>query len=156
MRRTIGLDLGSARVGVAIDDELGSMAHPRATLDGRDRGALLKKLAELAKEENVERFVVGLPLDMRGGEGEAARRARAVAQAIADATGRQVELWDERMTTQAAARALRASEVPGRKVRAKIDQAAAVAILQSWLDARRGGGDRGEGERGGGRGEGNG
>ena len=136
--RTCGLDLGAARVGVAIDDELRMMAHPRGALDARDRKALLAALRALADDEGVERFVVGLPLDMHGGEGIAARRARATAQQIADATGREVELWDERLTTVQAARELAASEVRGKKARARIDEAAACAILQSWLDARRG------------------
>jgi len=135
-RRTLGLDLGKARVGVAVDDELRSMAHPRGVLDARDRKALLASLRELAEREGAARFVVGLPLDMRGGEGRAARWARALAQEIADATGLAVELWDERLTTVQAQRELEASEVRGKKARARVDEAAAVAILQSWLDAR--------------------
>ena len=126
------------RVGVAIDDELGSMAHPRGVLDGRDRRKLVAAIAELAREEGIARFVVGLPLDMKGGEGEAARKARAIAQEIADATGCEVELVDERLSTVQAKRALDASEVPGRKQRAKIDEAAATTILQAWLDAHGG------------------
>jgi putative Holliday junction resolvase len=135
--RTCALDLGRARVGVAIDDELGLMAHPRGTLDGRDRKKLLASLKALADDLGIERFVVGLPLDMTGGEGMAAREARAIAQQVADETGRAVELWDERLTTVQAQRSLRASEVYGKKARARIDEAAACAILQSWLDARR-------------------
>jgi putative Holliday junction resolvase len=134
--RTCALDLGGARVGVAIDDELGSMAHPRGALDARDRQRLLRELTALADDEDVERFVVGLPLDMKGGEGEAARKARGLAQEIADATGREVELLDERLTTVQAKRSLDASEVKGRKQRERIDEAAATAILQAWLDAR--------------------
>jgi putative Holliday junction resolvase len=137
--RTVALDLGKVRVGVAIDDELGKMAHPRGAIDGRDTKALLRRLQALAEQEDVRRFVVGLPLDMKGGEGDAARGARKMAQVIADATGRDVELWDERMTTMVARRALSASGVRGKKARRMIDTASAVAILQSWLDARRGG-----------------
>jgi len=135
--RTCGLDLGAARVGVAVCDELGMMAHPRPTLDARDRRRLLADLRALAEREEIERFVVGLPLDMKGGEGDAAAKARALAEAIADATGVDVELWDERLTTMQAKRALEASGVRGKKAKASIDAAAAVAILQSWLDARR-------------------
>src|SRR5579871_4104509 len=135
--RTCALDLGRVRVGVAIDDELGMMAHPRGTLDGRDRKALLAELQRLVREEHVTRFVVGLPLRLSGVEGPEARAARGVAQEIADATGREVELWDERLTTVQAQRSLRASEVRGKKAKARIDEAAACAILQSWLDARR-------------------
>jgi putative Holliday junction resolvase len=90
----------------------------------------------LAEEEGIGRFVVGLPLDMSGGEGGAAQKARATAQRIADATGRTVEMWDERLTTVQAKRALDDSGVRGRKARRRIDEAAACAILQSWLDAR--------------------
>jgi len=134
--RTCALDLGRVRVGVAIDDELGAMAHPRGTLDGANRKALLASLKALADEENVVRFVVGLPLDMSGNEGLAARGAREMAQHVANATGREVELWDERLTTVQAQRALAASEVRGKKARQRIDEAAACAILQAWLDAR--------------------
>jgi putative Holliday junction resolvase len=74
---------------------------------------------------------------MKGGEGEAARKARAIAQQIADATGREVELWDERLSTVQAARQLRASEVKGKAARQKIDAAAACMILQAWLDQGR-------------------
>jgi putative Holliday junction resolvase len=136
--RTCALDPGKVRVGLAVDDDLGLMAHPRGTLDGRDRRQLLETLKTLADDERVVRFVVGLPLDMHGGEGMAARGARALAQQVADATGREVELWDERLTTVEAQRALSASEVRGKKARARIDEAAACAILQSWLDAHRG------------------
>jgi len=135
--RTCALDLGSVRVGVAVDDELCLLAHPRGTLDARDVRAFLGALRALADQLGVTRFVVGLPLDMRGGEGGAARKARAMAQRIADATGRPVEMWDERLTTVQAKRALAASEVWGAKARNRIDEAAACAILQSWLDARR-------------------
>jgi putative holliday junction resolvase len=135
--RIVALDPGKVRVGVAIDDDLGLMAHPRGTIDGRDRKALLAALKALADEERVVRFVVGLPLDMRGGEGVAARGARLLAQQVANATGREVELWDERLTTVQAQRSLQASEVHGKRAKARIDEAAACAILQSWLDARR-------------------
>jgi putative Holliday junction resolvase len=124
-------------VGVAIDDELGLLAHPRGTLDPRDPKAFADQIRELADAENVSRFVVGLPLHMRGGEGASARDARALAQRVADATGRIVEMWDERLSTVQAQRSLGASEVRGAKARARIDEAAACAILQSWLDARR-------------------
>jgi putative Holliday junction resolvase len=135
--RTCGLDPGKARVGVAIDDELGLLAHPRGFLDARDSAALLATLRTLADEEHVVRFVVGLPLDMHGGEGDAARKARSFAQRVADVTGREVELWDERLSTVQAKRALDASEVRGKKARERIDEAAACAILQAWIDSRR-------------------
>jgi putative Holliday junction resolvase len=130
------LDLGSVRVGVALSDDLGVMAHPRGVIARRPQPAFLAALRDLCVEEDVERIVVGFPLDMRGTEGEAARRARETAQAIADATERDVELFDERLTTVQAQRALAASEVRGERARERIDEASAVEILQAWLDAR--------------------
>jgi putative Holliday junction resolvase len=135
-RRICALDLGAARVGVALSDELGMMAHPRGVIAARPRPKLLEALRDLVAAEDVERIVVGFPLDMRGTEGEAARRAREIAQQIADATACDVELFDERLTTVQAQRALTASEVFGKKAKERIDEASAVEILQAWLDAR--------------------
>ncbi|MGA2449836.1 MAG: Holliday junction resolvase RuvX [Polyangiaceae bacterium] len=136
-RRTCALDLGRVRVGVAVDDDLGLLAHPRGVLDGRRRSDLLAALRSLADAEDIGRFVVGLPLDMTGGEGDAARQARETARQVADFTGLPVDLWDERLSTVQAARCLAASEVRGAKAKGRIDEAAACVILQSWLDARR-------------------
>ncbi|MDB4947210.1 MAG: putative Holliday junction resolvase YggF [Labilithrix sp.] len=134
--RVCALDLGAVRVGVALSDELGMMAHPRGVLAARPRPKLLEALKALVAEEGVRRIIVGFPLDMRGTEGEAARRARGIAQEIADTTACNVELWDERLTTVQAKRALTASEVFGQRAKERIDEAAAVEILQAWLDAR--------------------
>lgn len=136
VRVVCALDLGAARVGVAVTDELGLMAHPRGALPARPRPALLSALQKLVAEERVSRIVVGFPLDMRGTEGEAARRARDLAQQIADATGCPIELFDERLTTVEAQRALTASGLSAKESRARIDEASAVTILQAWLDAR--------------------
>lgn len=133
-RRVCALDPGAVRIGVAVTDELGMMAHPRGALPAKPRPAFLEALREIVREEEIGRIVVGLPLDMRGTEGEAARRTRDLAQAIADATGCDVELFDERLTTVEAQRQLTASGLKGKKARARIDEAAAVTILQAWLD----------------------
>ncbi len=130
------LDLGAVRVGVAVTDDLGLMAHPRGHMAAKPRPAFLSALGELVAEERIGRIIVGLPLDMRGTEGEAARRVRDWAQAIADATGCEVELFDERLTTVQAQRALTDSGLKGKKARARIDEASAVVMLQAWLDAR--------------------
>ncbi len=134
--RVCALDLGAARVGVAISDELGELAHPRGILPGKDVNALMIKLRELVAEEKITHVVVGLPLDMKGGEGDSARKVRQLAQRIADNTGCDVELWDERLSTVQARRALADSEIHGRKVREHIDEASAVVLLQAWIDAR--------------------
>ena len=134
MQRACGLDLGKVRVGVAVSDELGLMAHPRGVISGKNQPELIRALCKLAEEEHIERFVIGLPLDMKGGEGDSARRAREIAQRIADATGIEVELWDERLTTVEARRALATSDVHGAKAKSHIDEASAVVLLQAWLE----------------------
>jgi len=134
--RVVALDLGQARVGVAISDELGSMAHPRPPIDGKDTKKLLAEVAELVREERVTRILVGYPLDLRGEEGTAAKRAVSIAQRVADATGVEVELVDERMTTTEAARRLREGGVDAKRGRGRIDGAAAAVLLQAWLDGQ--------------------
>jgi putative Holliday junction resolvase len=125
-------------VGVAVADELGLYAHPRGVFPAKPRQELIASIVALAREESLTHIVCGLPLDMKGGEGDSARKARDLAQEISDATGLPVELWDERLTTVEARRNLAASEVHGAKAKARIDEASAVTILQAWLD-RRGG-----------------
>jgi putative Holliday junction resolvase len=132
-RAVLALDPGKARVGVAVSDELGILAHPRPPLDASDRKKLLAAIAEIAKEENVGRVLVGLPLDMSGATGPSAKRAMTFAQAVADATGLDVELVDERLTTVEAARRLKEAEADKAK---KIDGAAAALLLQAWLERK--------------------
>lgn len=133
-----GLDLGKARVGLAVSDELRRLAHPRASLDGRQHRRLLEQLRQLVDEEGVCRFIIGWPLDMSGHPGTAAQRAARFAQQLADATGVEVELVDERWTTVQAERELRAMGTTGRRARAKVDGVAAALILQQWLDRQPG------------------
>jgi putative Holliday junction resolvase len=136
MGRTIGIDLGGARCGVAVDDELG-FAHPRPNLPAKDRKALVEALAKMARENEATRFVIGLPLEMNGEEGRAAERVRTFAQHLADKSGLAVELVDERLTTVEASAALREAGLDARAQKDKIDGAAAATILQTWLDARK-------------------
>ncbi|EWT02956.1 Holliday junction resolvase [Intrasporangium oryzae NRRL B-24470] len=133
----IGVDVGNARVGVAASDPSGVLAHPVATL-ARDveRESDLERIVALVAEREAIEVVVGLPRHLSGEEGEAARSARAYAARLAQRIPAvTVRLVDERLTTVAAHRRLRDSGVPGRGQRAVVDQAAAVIILQSALDA---------------------
>jgi putative Holliday junction resolvase len=132
--RVAAIDLGKVRVGLAISDELGVLAHPRPALAGGNQKKLLGDLAALAKEENIRRFLVGLPLNRAGGEGREAVRARRFAQALADATGLEVELVDERFSTVEATRRLAEGGVSARERRPVVDSASAAVVLQAWLD----------------------
>ncbi|MEZ4226260.1 MAG: Holliday junction resolvase RuvX [Polyangiaceae bacterium] len=137
--RAAAIDLGRERVGVAVADELGALAHPRAHLPGRPESALLDALAQLVEAEGIDVFVVGLPLEMSGREGPAARRARRFGAVLQTRTGRTVEFLDERLSTREAAGRLREGGRNSRAARSRIDSAAAALLLQTWLDARGGG-----------------
>ena len=102
--RTAALDFGKARIGVAVADELGVLAHPRPPVDASNLRAALLKIAAIARDEGIDRFVVGLPISLSGHEGQAAAKARVFAQKVADATGCDVEMIDERLSTVEAAR----------------------------------------------------
>jgi len=135
--RAAGIDVGKVRVGVAVADELGLLAHPRAHLDGRDPLRTADALAALARTENIELFVVGLPRTLAGDEGPAARRARRFARTLAARSGVRVELYDEWLSTREARGRLREQGVDDRAARERIDSAAAAVVLQAWLDGRR-------------------
>ncbi len=141
MVRVAALDVGTVRIGVAVADELGLMAHPRPPVAAAPAARALEALRELAREEGLERFVVGLPLRSSGGEGLVAERVRAFAARVGEATGLPIEFWDERFSTVQASRQLRASGVSAKRGRAFVDSVAACIILQAWLDAQRFGGE---------------
>jgi putative Holliday junction resolvase len=135
--RVLGVDMGERRIGLALSDPTGTVAQPLARIvldEGRDAAMAI---AEAARTYGAERVVVGLPRHMNGQEGEGARRARAVAAELARLLGVTVALWDERLTTVAAERALREGGVSGRRRRDKVDKTAAALILQAYLDAQR-------------------
>lgn len=144
--RRLGVDVGTVRVGVALSDPHGVLATPLITLSRDQRaGADLERLAELVAEHEVVEVVVGLPRTLGGRHGPAAEAASSYAAELAGRIAPvPVRLADERLSTVVATRGLRESGVRGRRQRAVVDQAAAVQILQSWLDARAGGaGERG-------------
>jgi putative holliday junction resolvase len=137
--RRLGIDVGAVRIGVAVSDPDGVLATPVVTVP-RDveGGSDVRAIASLVSEHEAVGVVVGLPRTLAGREGPAAVTAREFAEVLAGALDVPVELSDERLTTVVATRQLRERGVKGRKQRAVVDQAAAVAILQGWLDAARG------------------
>lgn len=132
----IGVDVGRVRVGVAASDPGGVLASPVVTLrrdlrTGRD----LDELVELVADRAAVEVVVGLPRTLTGRHGAAVVDAEGYAAALAERVAPvPVRLVDERLTTVVAERALRDAGLPGRGRRAVVDQAAAVALLQSVLD----------------------
>ena len=142
--RRLGVDVGKVRVGVALSDPDGILATPLVTV-ARDMaaapGAVPGDIAELVRlvgEHEAVQIVVGLPVRLNGAEGAAAIDIRAYAERLEQAVGPvPVVLADERMSTVVATRRLAERGVRGKRQRAVVDQAAAVEILQSWLDAQR-------------------
>lgn len=135
--RMLGVDPGGQRIGLAVSDPDGLIATPLAALLVSSREQAVQKLSAEAARLEVERVVIGLPLRLDGREGDAARGSRKLSEALARASGLPVVLWDERLSTKAAERALREAGVRGRKQRANVDSVAAALILQSYLDAER-------------------
>lgn len=131
----LGVDAGKVRVGVAVSDPDGILATPLATLA---RENSITELARLVGEHDPVEVVLGLPVNLAGQEGPAAAHIRAYAEELAEAIAPvPVVLADERMSTVLATRRLSDRGVRGKRQRAVIDQAAAVEILQGWLDAER-------------------
>lgn len=140
--RRLGVDVGSVRIGVSCSDPDGLLATPVQTVRRHASGSHLRRLADLAEEFDVVEVVVGLPRTLADRTGSAAQDAIAVADDLARMLAKRnrrapVRLADERLSTVSAARSLQAAGVRSKRQRSVIDQAAAVTILQSWLDQRR-------------------
>ncbi len=130
----LGIDVGTARVGVARADRDGMLAVPVETVARGDGD--LARISALADEYEAFELVVGLPVALSGRETASTADARAFAQALAD-SGRQVRLIDERLSTVSAHSALRGSGRSQRSSRSIVDQVAAVVLLQQALDVEK-------------------
>jgi putative Holliday junction resolvase len=135
--RAVGVDLGDARIGIALSDSGGTVATPWTKVERcGDERQDHRRIADLVAEVEAERVVVGLPLSLDGSIGPAAEKALAEVERLAAVLSVPVETYDERFTTVTAERALREQGVTGRRRRQVIDQVAASVLLQAWLDAR--------------------
>jgi putative Holliday junction resolvase len=135
--RVLGIDLGSKRIGVAVSDATGTLASPLTVLQrSGDPAADHRALAELVRQEEAQRVVVGLPLSLSGAVGPAARAALEEAAAMADVVGVPVETFDERLTTVQANRAMIEQDMRADARRRIIDKVAAAVMLQAWLESR--------------------
>lgn len=136
MSRIVGIDPGETRIGIAVADDAESIAFPRATVTAAPSPAeTASRVVEALHDEEISSIVVGLPLSLEGVEGEAARKARLLGDAIGKAFGIDVRYWDERLTTVTAERSLREIGVRGSRGREVVDQSAAAVLLQGYLDA---------------------
>jgi putative Holliday junction resolvase len=136
--RALGIDLGSKRIGVAVSDRSGTIASPLVVL--RRSGSARRDheaIARLVADEEAEVVVVGLPLNMDGSAGPAARAAVTEAEALATVVGVPVVTFDERRTTVAADAAMIELRMRAQARRRVVDKVAAAVMLQYWLDSPR-------------------
>ncbi|MCB9526830.1 MAG: Holliday junction resolvase RuvX [Myxococcales bacterium] len=136
MTRTFGLDVGTRTIGVAVSDPTATLASPLTTIRRTGLRQDLDALAALIAAHDVDRLVVGWPLQPDGREGPITRKVQAFADAAAARTGLPVEKWDERMTSKLAERYLIEGGARRETRRQVVDKVAAALILQGWLDAR--------------------
>lgn len=133
----LSVDLGRVRTGLAICDPEEILASPIRVVMERNQDRLLDSIANEAAARHAERLVVGLPKNMDGTEGESAQNARHFAARLSERTGLACDLQDERGTTLTAHGYLNEMNVRGKKRKAVVDAAAAVIILQDYLEGRR-------------------
>jgi putative Holliday junction resolvase len=140
MGRVLGLDYGERRIGIAISDPSRTIAQPLPTIRRR-RGKRppYAVITETVQEWDVQRIVVGLPVEMSGEEGAPAEEVRRFGEALQRRAGVPVEYWDERLSSVRAQRELAHLDLPAtaRREKERVDAVAATLILQSYLDAQR-------------------
>lgn len=133
--RVIGVDLGLKRVGVAVSDEMGLLAHPLCVLAYKGPDNLAESLRDLAKIHGSTSFVVGIPRNMDGSVGVSGRRSQRFARKLERISGMPVFLSDERLTTSQAEKEMIALGKSRKERRMAIDEASAVLILENYLRA---------------------
>lgn len=136
MSRTLGVDYGDRRVGLAISDELGMMSTPLCVLDVLSEKQAVAGVVAACRERGVARVVVGLPLNMNGTRGEMVDRVEAFVKRLAVASGLPVATWDERLSSSLVERVLLDADMSRGKRKKVRDKLAAQVILQSYLDAQ--------------------
>jgi putative Holliday junction resolvase len=144
MRKTLAVDWGRVRLGLAVSDDLGITAQAVASLPRTTEANDLAAIEAHVRRLGVDEIVVGLPKKMDGTLGPSAQAAQALAAALRERLGVPVHLWDERLSTLAAERTLVGAGMRRRARRSVVDQVAATIILQGFLDRRRAAADRGE------------
>lgn len=141
--RVLGIDFGERRIGLAMSDASGTLASPVRTIARRDTSAdavtlIMQAIAEMCRDEPVDRIVIGLPRRLDGTDNDQTPQVRALAAALASRSGVPVDLQDERLSSREAEERLALQERDWRRRKTRLDAAAAAVVLQDWLDARRG------------------
>lgn len=134
--KTLGLDVGEKRIGVAVSDDAGHIAMPERVLTGdRPLPEVIADIVELTQRHDAQQIVVGMPISLNGQIGPAAQKMADFARVLRKEADCEVVLWDERFTTALAEKTMIAADVQRQQRRRNIDKVAATLVLQSYLDA---------------------
>ncbi len=133
----MSVDLGKARTGIAVSDNSESFAFPKTVITEYNPEKLVNKICELAKELSAKLIVVGNPKNMDGSEGWRSEECKETASLIAEKSGIETVMWDERCTTVSAHTALNFTDTKGKKRKQVVDAVAAVIILEDYLSFRK-------------------
>ena len=133
----MGVDFGDVRTGLSVSDSTGFLASGTGSIRCKDLKTTARLVAEEGKKHDVTLFVVGLPINMNGTEGDRGAHAREFAEELKTVSGLPVELLDERLTTAAAHRIMNLTDTRGKKRKAAVDTLSAEIILQNYLDRRK-------------------
>ena len=135
--RSLGLDIGDKRIGVALSDPQGLLASPLTIINRRDETADIKAITDIVSQHQVGQIIVGLPRSMDGSLGQQAEKVKTFTQKLCSHTDVPVEFRDERLTTVSAKRLMQAVKTPKNRRKALDDAIAAALILQGYLDETR-------------------
>jgi putative Holliday junction resolvase len=134
--RILALDHGTVRIGLAVSDELGMLAHPLDALPAEPLPAFLDALQKLIREREIALILVGLPRNMDGSRGPAVEKVEAFVHLLRETIAIPIRTWDERLTTLQAHRLLAESGKREKERRGRVDSSAAAVLLQSYLDSQ--------------------
>ncbi|NMM65592.1 Holliday junction resolvase RuvX [Clostridium sp. P21] len=133
--RILGLDIGDRTIGVAVSDPLGITAQGITTIRRKSKDADIKELKSICDEYNVDTIVSGLPKNMNGTLGPQSEKVMKFCEIIKESIGLPIKMWDERLTTVAAHRAMLEADLSRNKRKKIVDKMAAIYILQGYLDS---------------------
>ena len=136
MKRIMGIDYGDARTGIAVSDLLCSIVGTTKVIHSRNMDKTVAAVCEMVNGSDIGEIVVGLPKNMDGSSGERAEKCKKFADALSEKTGIKTLMWDERLTTVSAHRALNVTNVRGNKRKEIVDAVSAVMILESYLASK--------------------
>jgi len=134
--RSLGLDIGDRRIGVALSDPEGILASPLTVINRRDDRLDIKAITDIVSQKQVEQIIVGLPLSMDGSLSRQAEKVKEFTRKLCEHTQVPVEYRDERLTTVLAERLMQAVDTKKTRKKARHDAQAAALVLQGYLDEK--------------------